>query len=57
MSLQIICNRSNKKPSVLYLWYLSGINISDDVFELALKRSMMSIGITAANRDSKRDFF
>lgn len=57
MSLQIICNRSNKKPSVLYLWYLSGINIGDDIFELALKRSMMSIGITAANRDSKRDFF
>lgn len=53
MSLQIICDRSNKKPSVLYLWYLSGINIGDDIFELALKRRMMPIGITAADMDAK----
>lgn len=57
MSLQIICDRSNKKPSVLYLWYLSGINIGDDIFELALKRRMMPIGITAADRNLKREFF
>ena len=57
MSLQIICNRSNKKPPVLYLWYLSGINIGDDIFELALKRRIMSIGIIATDWNSKTDFF
>ena len=57
MSLQIICDRSNKKPSVLYLWYSSDINVSDDCLKLALKCGIMSIGITATDWDAKREFF
>lgn len=39
------------------LRYSSGINVSDDCLELALKRRIMSIGITAADRNSKTDPF
>ena len=39
------------------LWCSSGINVSDDCLELALKCGMMPIGITAADRHSKTDLF
>ena len=35
------------------LWYSSDINVSNDCLELALKCRIMSIGISAADRDSK----
>ena len=44
--------------SFLYsILYSSGINVSDDCLELALKRRIMFIGISAADRNSKADFF
>ena len=36
--------------------YSSGINVSDDGLELALKCGIMSIGIIATDRNSKTDF-
>lgn len=40
-----------------FLWYSSGINVSNDFLELALKCWMVSIGIPAADRNSKKEFF
>lgn len=54
---QLFIAKAIRSHPVLFLWYSSVINVGNDCLELALKCRIMSIGISAADRNSKREFF
>lgn len=54
---QLFMAKVIRSHPVLFLWYSSVINVGDVCLELALKCWMMPIGITATDRDAKRNYF